>query len=1180
MKKLLLTTVFSLLLCGASYAQNQQVNMTGGKATFAQVISAIESQTGMSVDYDARDVDVNKTVSVPSGTTTVKALLDAVLGEAGCSYTINKSHIILTAQASSQQERKVSGKVVDTKGEPVIGVVVLVKGTKTGTTTGVDGGFSIPVDGNANLLFSSIGYKDTEVAVGNRSSLSVVMEEDVLFIDDAVVVGYGVQKKENLTGAVSVVTSKSIQDRSSGNLGSILQGTVPGLTITAPSGRPGSGVDLNIRGWNSINSGGAPLVLVDGVVGSLDKVNPSDVESISVLKDASSAAVYGAQAAFGVVLVTTKSGGDDEGHAKVTYNGRWGFSAPTTSTDWETRGYDAVYTANVFMKNYDGTQQIKYNDEDMQELWARRGDVTENPQRPWVVLDDAINGYKYYGNFDWWHYFFNDIKPSQNQSLSIRGGSKTIKYFLSANYNNEKGIFRINPDDFRKYNLRARVSFDAKPWLNVSNNTSFFSSNYTWPGLGNMNDMFYKLTAGYFPFMIPQTPEGTFVYQNNHGGGGQTVLGNINNPNFKNRSRESNFTNTVEVTVKPVRQFEIKGNYTYSWNTGITMNRTVNGTFADKTRMNTQLVVTGDNEDKLTEGVQTIDRHSANLYATYADTFADAHNLKVMVGTQYETYFHKKLNATGYDLSSQELNDMDLVSFMDQEITGPVVVNHVATGETATVLTNAQRRDVTGGQSAYALLGFFGRINYDYKGKYLMELSGRYDGTSRFPRGARFGIFPSGSVGWRISEEGFFSPVKSWWNDAKIRFSYGSLGNQQVGYYDYITKVTLGKQAYLFGGEQSASAVFDNPVGDLTWETVSQKNLGVDLAFLQNRITFTGEAYIRDTKGMLTTGKALPATYGASSPKANNADLRTKGYELALTYKDRFQMFGKPFEYSVTGTFNDYIGFITKFDNPTKNLDDTYYVGMRYGEIWGYTTDGLFLSDEEAQNYSVDQSLINDVISGHGGLRAGDLKYVELEGSQNGKIDMGANTADDAGDRKIIGNSQPRYQFGLNLGFNWNGIDFSAFFQGVGQQHWYPSSDARYFWGLYARPFSSWIQKDFLSQCWSEENPDAYFPRPRAYIAFHTKGLRSLAAVNDRYLQNLAYCRLKNLTVGYTLPDKWTKKVSIESVRFYFSGENLAYIAPGLHSDYIDPEAAAKTKDKYPVYPWQKTFMFGLDITF
>ncbi len=411
MKKTLFATLFCLLLCGSLFAQSQQVNLRGGKVTLGQLFKEIESQTEMSVDYDAQEIDLAQTVTVPAGANTVKAVLDATLEGVGYTGTINKSHIIVKVkEVSSKQGHVVKGTVIDMTGEPVAGVGIFVKGTSNGTTTDIDGNYSIPVGGDATLIFTSLGYKEVEVAVGKRSTVNVTLEEDTLFLDDAVVVGYGVQKKENLTGAVSVVDSESIGKRSNSSLGGILQGTVPGLTVTTSSGRPDESASLNIRGWNSINSG-SPLVLVDGVVGSLERVNPNDVESISVLKDASSAAVYGAKAAFGVVLVTTKSGGDKDGKGTIHYSGRWGFSTPTTSTDWETRGYDVVYTLNKFGMAFNGKKQIFYDDTDIAELWARRDDVTENPERPWVVLDEANKGYKYYANTDWWHVFFNDVKP-------------------------------------------------------------------------------------------------------------------------------------------------------------------------------------------------------------------------------------------------------------------------------------------------------------------------------------------------------------------------------------------------------------------------------------------------------------------------------------------------------------------------------------------------------------------------------------------------------------------------------------------------------------------------------------------------------------------------------------------------------------------------------------------------
>ena len=447
-------------------------------------------------------------------------------------------------------------------------------------------------------------------------------------------------------------------------------------------------------------------------------------------------------------------------------------------------------------------------------------------------------------------------------------------------------------------------------------------------------------------------------------------------------------------------------------------------------------------------------------------------------------------------------------------------------------------------------------------------MSARYDGTSRFPSKHRWGFFPSASLGWKISEEGFFSPVKDRFNLLKLRFSYGSLGNQQVGYYDYIRKISLSTMDYYLTADATTkpqTAGIGAPVaGDLTWERAIHYNLGLDMAF-------------RDTKDMLCPGAALPSVYGAPAPEANAADLRTKGYELCLTWKDAFMLIGKPFSYGVIATFNDYVSDITRYDNPTKTFARKYYEGYRFGEIWGFVTDGLFASDDEAANYHVDQ----DYLSAHltGGWKAGDVKFVDLDGDNI--LGIGNNTVDNPGDRKIIGNSEPRFLYGLNLNASWYGFDLSVFFQGVGRQNWYPPGDAGIFWGTYSRPYQSFLPKDFMDMCWTEENPnpDAYFPRARAYVS--TKSDRELGAVNDRYLQNIGYCRLKNLTLGYTLPEKWTKKITIDSIRLYFTGENLWYFSPLKKVNrYIDPEEAAVGHERVLQYRWQKSFMFGIDITF
>lgn len=1059
------------------------------------------------------------------------------------------------------QMRTVKGTIKDNSGLPVMGAAVISTEHKLGTTTDANGSFVIEVPSVAvEVEISCLGYETTKATIlPTQDNVSFVLEESSMNLDEIVVVGYGSQKKSNLTGALTVVDAEQLKDRSSLDVGHMLQGTVPGLNVTSSSGRPGQAADINIRGLNSIN-GGSPLVLIDGVEGDLQKIPAKDVESISVIKDAAAAAIYGARASFGVVIVTTKSGGET-GKVKVSYSGRFGFTTPTTSTDYETRGYYSVSVNNQFFKTYAGTNYALYTDADMAELWERRNDVEEVSSRPWVVVErrNGKNVYNYYANTDWYHYLYNDLKPNMSHSVTVSGGDRKFNYVLSGNYNREQGMFRANPDVYNKYNLRAKISSEVTKWLKISNNTSYFSSSYSYPGISGVNNAFGNMTVHALASYPTTNPDGSGVYITQYNG--YTVMDGyaltVENQGFTNKDRVDYLSNTFEVTVKPISKLEIKANYTYSFNYKTTSNRSVNASYSQYPEQFVTLT-TGKFENKLTESSATTRYNAVNVYATYTDTFAENHNFKAMVGYNYETKHIKDITVKGYNLMSDALSDLNLVG-ADEE--------------------GNLRFEASGGQNEYAIAGVFGRINYDYKGKYLVELSGRYDGTSRFASDSRWGFFPSGSAGWRISEEKFFAPAKNVMNNLKVRYSYGRLGNQQVGYYDYIRVISMASQGYLFGGGKSSAASIGAPVSsDLTWETIEQHNLGVDMAFLDNRLTFTGEAYVRNTLNMLTSGLALPAVYGASSPKMNNADLRTTGYELSLSWRDRVSLAGHPFDYSASLVFSDYTSVITRYDNPEKSLAKGYYVGMKYGEIWGYHVDGLFATDEEAKSYIVDQSIVNDIINAsagaENGLRAGDLKYRDLNG--NDKIDIGANKVGDSGDREVIGNSQPRYNYGITLGAKYFGFDFSIFLQGIGKMDWYPAADARAFWSVYSRPYMTLIPRDFLDDCWSEENPNAYFPRPRGYVAMSTS--RELGAVNDRYLQNIGYCRLKNLTIGYSLPEKVLEKIHIGELRVYFTGENLAY-ASKLHSDYIDPEMA-KNGGKLYTYPWQKSFMFGIDLTF
>ena len=1075
--------------------------------------------------------------------------------------------------AWAQDTYTLSGVVKDDEGLPLPGVAVMVRGGATAITD-FDGNYSVRVTKGATVDFSCLGFVTQTVEITGQARLDIIMNTESSVLDEVVVVGYGTQKKTNLTGAVSVVKADELKDRSALDVGHMLQGSVPGLNVTSGSGRPGQAASLNIRGWNSIN-GGSPLVLIDGVEGDIQYINPADVDNISVIKDAAAAAIYGAKGSAGVILVTTKNGSKEkEGRAKITYSGRFGVTAPTTSTDYETRGYDHVYLTNLFWERYSpGTKYANYSEADMRELYARRNDVVEDPARPWVVVtqENGRDVYNYYANTDWYHVLYNDIKPTTNHMITMSGATGAVNYLVSGGYLYEQGMFKQDPDHFNRVNLRVKLGFDVTDWLRIGSNLSYYNSSYFYPGQSGINNNFSKSTVHVLASYPAMNPDGSNIYTTKYNGyeamDGLLML--LNSDHF-NEDKVDNLSETLDFTITPVKGLTIKGDYTYALKYNRYLNRSVNGTYS---KYPGEIAIKNDNSafyDVLTESANTNIYQAYNLYATYQASLADAHNLKAMAGVNYETRWIKDLGAKGYNLYSTELNDQDLVGADPSDPDGK------------------KRMETSGGQNELKTAGYFARVNYDYKGRYLLELNARYDGSSRFLRGSRWVFSPSASLGWKISEEEFFKPMKGWWDSAKLRFSYGQLGNQQLSaYYPAIQTIsTDGKSSYLLGGANLPQATLSAPVSSgLTWERSLQSNIGIDLAFLQNRIVFSAEAYIRDTKDMLTAGEPLPAVYGASVPQENTADLRTKGYEFTLGWRDSKMLFGKPFDYGASIVFSDYVSHITRFNNPDKLFAKTYWEGQKYGDIWGYHVDGLFATDEEAASYPVDQSLVNDAqifpttTTSPNGLYAGEMRFVDLDG--NGKIDKGAEKVGDSGDWQVIGNSQPRYNFGININGSWNGFDLSVFFQGIGKMDWYPPAGFRSFWFLYDRPYQTFIPRDFYDECWwvdkdGNVNPNAYYPRIHGYVSMNEK--RPLGVANDMYLQNIGYIRLKNLTFGYTLPENLTRKFSVAKMRVYFTGENLFYIAPGLHGKYVDPEMA-QTGGTGRIYPWQKSFNFGIDIT-
>ena len=1063
-------------------------------------------------------------------------------------------------KANAGQIRTVKGKVVDDAGEPIIGANVLVKGTTNGVITDFDGNYELSnVPSDATIQITYIGYQNVELKAGNKDLAQVTLKEDSEMLSEVVVVGYGSQKRANVTGAVATITAKDINNRPVTSAAGALQGADPSLNLTFNSGTLDSDYKIDIRGVASIN-GGTPLVLADGMEVSLNQINPNDIESVSVLKDASASSIYGAKASSGVILITTKKGKDMKGKANVSYNGRMAWKQNTTSTDFITTGYDYVDLVNTFYESYKGTKLLKYDEEGMEMLYERRNDASENADRPWVTT--ASNGkYMYYGNFDWYGYLFNRTRPEQEHNVSITGGNDKVNYFVSGRLLNQTGIFNVYDDNYKNYSFRAKVNAQLNDRLSYTVNVNHNANTYKYAGYENEQQTLSFLSYNVFPVFVPRNPDGTIVQYVNQMDGNSPLggghVGLITANKARNKRQNTDWILTNQFDFKVFDDLTLTASYAYKSRSRHYAYRQMPIEYSRQEGVVTEFT-SGTVYDYYQETRRKIDNHNLNVYATYEHSWNKKHNFKAVAGSQFEDYRSDLLRVKKTSLLSEDLSSMS-----------------VATGETTT----------TQEISAYRTLGFFGRLNYDYMGKYLVELSGRWDGSSRFASDDRWGFFPSASLGWRASEEKFFEPLKSFWSSAKVRFSLGSLGNQQVDNYAYFDQIsTDNTMSYTFDGLTKSyyAKVTDPKTAGLTWETVTTYNWGLDLSFLSNRLTVTADYFIRYTKDMLTTSLTLPSVFGANTPEANCADLRTNGWELYVGWNDEFKLAGKPFKYNVAATIGDYKSTITKYNNPDKLISD-YYEGMTLGEIWGYSVEGLFATDEEAAEYQAtinDKAVNNRVYNSQTDnyLRAGDVRFRDLDGDN--MISSGSGTVDDPGDKRIIGNKLPRYSYTFRLGANYQGFDISAFFQGVGKQNWMPTQYSYSFWGPYAIPGVSFISEDFLDNCWSEENPDGYFPRQRGY---QTYSAGALGVTTDRYLQNVAYLRLKNLTLGYTLPIK-NKKI-LNSARVYVSGENLFYWSPlKKYTKLIDPELTNTSSTYYSGsgtgYGYSKTFSVGLDITF
>jgi TonB-linked SusC/RagA family outer membrane protein len=1010
--------------------------------------------------------------------------------------------------------------------------------------------YTIPVPaGTTALIFSSVGFISTEMPINALTEIDITLYQDNAKLQEVVVVGYGTQKKANLTGAVDQVGTEFFEDRPVPNAVHALQGAMPNLNIQISDGKPIRNPALNIRGATSIGAGGQALVLIDGVQGNLIDINPNDIESVTTLKDAASAAIYGARGAFGVVLVTTKR--PNKSAPRITYSGNYSIKQRTATPNWVSDGYTwAKYFNESYLSWTDYVQAPKtvntffpFSPQYLDELKQR----AENPGTlPDITIDPATGNYIYYGNTDWQKLLYKNSIPGMEHALNVSGASDKMEYVISGRYYKQDGIFKYNTDNLDKFNFRIKGGIQATPWLRITNNTDLSAFKYQYPLQSiNQYDVWTNLKLYGFPMAMLLNPDGTLTQAAANNGVGELYYGKS-----KSKRNQLFVRNTISfAAVALANRLNVKGDFTYQHTNNTDERRLAPVSFSAKPG-----VITTQGANFLNNNSDKTNYYAANLYGDYTQRLGD-HNIKLLLGGNYETNRFRNLEVQRDELILNDLTDFNL-----------------AVG---------QNYKIAGGTTEWATLGCFGRINYDYKNKYLLEINGRYDGSSKFPADKQYGFFPSVSAGWNITSEKFMDATRSWLNTFKVRASYGSLGNSQISPYLYEQSIAATRSGLIINGVNPTYLTMPGVLPeDFTWETSTTFDVGVDVELLNRRFNASFDWYQRKTTDMIIAGRPLPAVFGAAVPKGNYADLTTKGFELTVSWNDQIMTAGKPISYGFRAILSDNVATIDKFYNPT-NLITTYYEGGRLGDIYGYMADGLFQSEDDIAK-SPNQSAI--VVSTGNKLLPGDLKFKDLNG--DGKIDRGKNTLDDLGDQKIIGNSTPRYTYGFTTNWSWNNVIFSAFIQGVGKRDWYPGNESGIFWGQYTRWYGQ-IPEHTIKGTWTRDdpNPNSYFPRYRGPM---TAGGRELGYPVDRYLQNVSYVRLKDISIGYSLPVKWAQRAKFQSVRVFVSGQNLWTYSPmfKLTKD-IDPEVIEGSDPEIrsdmgqgAAYPMLKTYTFGLNFTF
>ncbi|MCG8311211.1 MAG: SusC/RagA family TonB-linked outer membrane protein [Cytophagales bacterium] len=1136
----------SLLLAKGSEAQmiesvrDVKISLDLENASLKECFHEIEKKTNYKFSYDHFLIESNVKISFTSRKKPVSEVLMEISKKADLKFRqINNNINVQKIDAENDtgasvvevtiQGIAITGKVTaseDNEGLP--GVNVIVKGTSQGTVTDVEGNYSLEVpDENSILVFSSVGYVLEEVLVGTQTVINFAMSLDITALEEIVVVGYGTQKKAHVTGAAtSVEMEEVLANRPITNPILALQGAVPGLQITTSSGQPGDrGLDINIRGTTSINGGG-PLILMDNVPVTAEDINPQDVESVSVLKDAAASSIYGARAAFGVILITTKSGSKGQ-PIKFNYSNTFSFhepeDIPRKATTYEFITALDSWGTNPFWTGQDIPTWLGFLDE-------YRADPSTYPEG--YAMHDGLRYPLTETNLigEW----LDDPGFTQIHNFNFNGGSDRVTYRVSAGYSNEDGIIITRNDSYVKYNINSSLNVDLTPKLKSTTNVLYINSNRKRP-LGSYSNAItfntYTPASGNHVF-----DDGTEVPYD--------TPANREQLKEPTRNYQDNIRFFQKLDYNIIQGLNIAGEYTFEKRN------------LDQVSSDNQILTVNPERFVLNavnpvntfyrKSNQKITYNAFNLYIKYQKSF-NQHNFGIMAGLNRENSASES-----FWVRQTNLINVDLPSLA------------TATGT------------LTANESFYewAVMGYFGRLNYNFREKYFLEANGRYDGSSRFKEGDRFGFFPSVSAGWRIGREAFMEPL-SVVSDLKLRASWGEVGNQIVkdgnnqNYYPAIPGMSSYNASWLNENAGIPYVTLGMPElisTGFTWETIETLNFGLDLELFESKLSTSFDVFRRNTKGMIIPGAELPAVLGADAPTENAADLRVKGWELEMSWNDRIG----DFSYNLGFTLSDNYGEITKFDNPAGLLSQ-HYVGKRMGEIWGYTTDGYYVTDDFEEG-TLDDNLMNGTLKE--GIPAwegrnqnpGDIKYVDRNG--DGIINDGNNTLEDPGDRTIIGNNTRRYQYGLFGNASWKNFDLSFLLNGIGKRDIYQNNNVRF-------PYRTEFEVVYSSQLdyWTPENTDAYFPRNYPLGAVNYGINRQ---TQTKYMLNGAYMRIKNITLGYMLPQNFSEKIRIQALRVFVAGENILDF-----NDYpegINTELSNKANGA--TYPYMKSYSVGLNLTF